>query len=71
MNPLALHYSLVERKSSFSPPPILVLSAFQIKFLPVLILVLITPDDLVMLIRKGSGQFSSDEIGFCWKAITH
>ena len=52
-------------------PPILVISAFQIKFLPVLILLLITPDDLVGLIRKGAGQLSSDEIEFSWKAITH
>lgn len=52
-------------------PPVLVLSAFQIKFLPVLILLLITPDDLVVLIRKGAGQLSSDEIEFCWKAIIH
>lgn len=48
----------------------LVISAFQITFLPTLILSLITPDDLVVLIRKGAGQLSSDEIVFCWKVIT-
>jgi len=52
-------------------PSILVISAFQIKFLAVFILLLITPDDLVVLIRKGAGQLSSEEIEFCWKAITH